>query len=60
VPSFDLRACKAEARRLLPPGHPLRTLIESEPDDLIGADAPARLTMLLRVVLAHRRSTRVA
>ena len=56
--TFDLRQCKAEARRLLPPGHPLRQLIEAEPDELSGPDAASRLTMLLRVILAHRGSIR--
>ncbi len=51
----DLRECKAEARRLLPPGHPVRQVIESEPDVLGGPDAGSRLALVLRLVLAHRR-----
>lgn len=52
--SIDLRECKAEARRLLPPGHPVRTLFEAEPDIMELSDAATRLPLLLRVVLAHR------
>ncbi|MFA5944507.1 MAG: hypothetical protein WC876_08595 [Candidatus Thermoplasmatota archaeon] len=51
---MDLRPCKVEARKLLPPGHPVRSIIEGEPDDLGGSDAAARLTLLLRIILAHR------
>jgi hypothetical protein len=52
--SIDLRDCKAEARRLLAPGHPVRTLLEAEPDLIEPADALNRLPLLLRVLLAHR------
>jgi hypothetical protein len=50
----DLRKYKAEARRLLPAGHPLLAIIEAEPDILTEAEARIRLPMLLRVLLAYR------
>jgi hypothetical protein len=51
---IDLRECKTEARRLLPPGHPVRVLLEGEPDVLEGPAAAGRIELLLRVILAHR------
>ncbi len=51
---IDLRECKAEARRLLPLGHPVRTLFEAEPDLIEFGEAMTRLPLLLRIVLAHR------
>jgi hypothetical protein len=52
--AFDLREVKAEALKLLPPGNPVRIVIEAEPDLLQGQGAEERLLMLLRLVAAHR------
>jgi len=52
--AIDLRECKDAARRLLPPGHPVRTLFEGEPDTMELGEAMTRLPLLLRVILAHR------
>ena len=55
---IDLRGCKAEARRLLAPGHPVRVVLEAEPDMLDAEAAAGRLPLLMRMVLAHRRKPR--
>ena len=53
--ALDLREFKAEARRLLPVGHPVRVVLEAEPDHLAGPDAVGRIEVLMRLILAHRR-----
>ncbi|MEA3203538.1 MAG: hypothetical protein QOI63_1213, partial [Thermoplasmata archaeon] len=50
---FDLRHLKSEARRLLPPGHPVRTLLEGQPDIAPGVGLVERLTMLADIIWAH-------
>ena len=49
----DLREAKAEARRLLPASHPVRLVLEREPDVLVGPET-AHLAVLLHLILAHR------
>lgn len=53
-PRVDLRECKAEAHRLLAPGHPVRAILDAEPDFLQPIDAMSRLPWLLRIFWAHR------
>lgn len=52
---FDLRTLKSECRRLLPAGHPVRTVVEGEPDELSGPEGVAKLSLFLRLVVANRR-----
>jgi len=52
--TFDLRPLKAECRKLLNSEHPIRRIIESEPDMLEGPEAPQRICMMLRIIAAHR------
>ncbi len=53
--ALDLRELKAEARRLLAPGHPVRVVVESQPDYLAGPEAVGRMEVIIRMILAHRR-----
>ena len=52
---LDLTDAKSVARQLLSPGHPVRVVLEAEPDLIDGPEAVARAATLLRLVLAHRR-----
>jgi len=51
--AFDLRHLKSEARRRLPAGHPVRTLLEGEPDVLPGVGLVEHLTMLASFMWAQ-------
>ncbi|MEA3204292.1 MAG: hypothetical protein QOI63_1972 [Thermoplasmata archaeon] len=56
VPSLqvvDLRDCKAAARRLFPPGNPLREAICKEPDFLLLADAAVKLPVYVQWTLSQ-------
>jgi len=52
--AIDIRMVKETARRLYPPGHPLREAILGEPDSLPGSQALGKLEAYLRMVLAGR------
>ena len=51
---LDLRELKAETRRLLPRGHPIRGALNGEPDSLPAIEGRAKLGVYLRLVLAGR------
>lgn len=51
---IDLGPVKREARRVLEAGHPLRTVIEAQPDLVSGPVGWTRLEMLLVMALAFR------
>jgi hypothetical protein len=52
----DLRDCKAAARRLFPPGNPLREAICKEPDFLPLADAAVKLPVYVQWTLSQPAS----
>jgi hypothetical protein len=50
----DLRPAKAEAQRLLPPGHPVRLALMQEPDFIPADTAQQKLETYIRLALAMR------
>lgn len=55
---LDLRKIKAEARRLLPRGHPIREALQSEPDLLPAEEGRAKLATYARVLARLREGGR--
>lgn len=55
---LDLRKIKAEARRLLPRGHPIREALQSEPDLLPAEEGRTRLATYARVLARLREGGR--
>ena len=51
---LDLRELKAEARRLLRRGHPIREALEGEPDLLPAEEGRAKLAVYIRLFLSLR------
>ncbi|MHB8587198.1 MAG: hypothetical protein ACYDDF_15340 [Thermoplasmatota archaeon] len=53
-PPVDMRRVKEAFRRLYPPGHPARRLVEAEPDVLPRREGLAKLEMVVRLLGALR------
>lgn len=51
---IDLRACKAAAARLFPPGTPFREALQQEPDFLPRPEGLVKLETYLRMVLTMK------
>ncbi len=56
--TVDLRELKAEARRLLPRGHPIRRALDGELDSLPVVEGRAVLRVYARLLLAAREGSR--
>ncbi len=54
----DLTELKAEVRRLLPRGHPIRAALQGEPDFLPVTEGKAVLATYARLLLAGRGENR--
>ncbi len=52
--TVNLQELKAEARRLLPRGHPIRRALDGEPDSLPATEGRAKLAVYARLLLAAR------
>ena len=55
---LDLRDLKAEARRLLPRGHPIREALQGEPDLLPAEEGRAKLASYARILARFREGER--
>jgi hypothetical protein len=51
----DLRHCKEAARRLYPPGNPLREALCKEPDFIPLAEAAVKLPLYVEWTLGQRQ-----
>ena len=54
----DLRQLKAETRRLLPRGHPIREALQDEPDLLPAEEGRTKLSVYARVLTRIREGER--
>lgn len=55
---MDFRQLKAEARRLLPRGHPIREALQNEPDLLPADEGRTKLAVYARVLAQLREGGR--
>lgn len=53
---IDFLLLKVGFRRLFPSGHPVRSLVEAEPDLVPRREGLAKLEMIVRLVWALRRN----